>query len=87
MAGGLSGREAAKRFAVSPASVSRWRKREREEGSARPGPLGVDRRPARVEAHAPLILALMIETPDMTLATTPPHRRGPMPYTSNSNPH
>jgi len=67
LAGGLSGPQAAKRFAVSPASVSRWRKRGWEEGSARPGPLGGDRRSARVEAHAPLILALTIETPDMTL--------------------
>ena len=51
---GASHREAASRFGVSPASVSRWRALERRQGDARPGPLGGDRRSARVEAHAAL---------------------------------
>ncbi len=32
IAGGVSGRQAADRFGVSAASVSRWRMREREQG-------------------------------------------------------
>ncbi len=37
-------RQADKRFGVSAASVSRWRKLERDQGDAQPGPLGGDRR-------------------------------------------
>ena len=64
---GASHREAAARFGVSAASVSRWRTLERETGDIRPGPLGGDRRSARVEAQAELILALLAETPDITV--------------------
>lgn len=63
---GMTHRAVADRFGVSPASVSRWRARQRE-GSARPGPLGGDRRSARVEAAAPRILAALHETPDATI--------------------
>ena len=65
---GASHREAAARFGVSPASVSRWRALERAQGDARPGPLGGDRRSGQIEAQAPLILALIAETPDATNA-------------------
>lgn len=41
--GGVSGRQAAERFGVSPASVSRWRTREREQGDALPKAQGGDR--------------------------------------------
>ena len=51
---GASHREAAARFGVSAASVSRWRCLEREQGDVRPGPLGGDRRSGRVEAQADL---------------------------------
>jgi transposase len=37
---GASHREAAERFGVSAASVSRWRMREREQGDARAKALG-----------------------------------------------
>lgn len=67
VAGGASHRAAAGRFGVSAASVSRWRALERARGDARPGPLGGDRRSGRVEAQAPLILALVEETPDITI--------------------
>ena len=65
---GASHREAAARFGVSAASVSRWRALEREQGDARPGPLGGDRRSGRIEAQAPLILELIAATPDATNA-------------------
>lgn len=67
VAGGMSGRQAALRFEVSAASVSRWRALERSQGDARPGPLGGDRRSGRIEAHAESILGLVDGEPDMTL--------------------
>lgn len=68
VAGGMSGRQAALRFDVSAASVSRWRVLARSQGDARPGPLGGDRRSGRIEAHAGSILGLVAGEPDMTLA-------------------
>jgi transposase len=67
VAAGASHREAAGRFGVSAASVSRWRALEREKGDVRPGPLGGDRRSGRIEAQAALILGLLAETPDITV--------------------
>ena len=67
IAGGMSGRQAALRFGVSAASASRWRVLERQQGDAKPGPLGGDRRSKRIEAHAEVILALVDETKDITL--------------------
>lgn len=64
---GASHREAGERFGLSAASVSRWRRLARERGEPRPGPLGGDRRSARIEAHARTILALVEARPDMTL--------------------
>jgi transposase len=67
VAAGATHREAASRFGVSAASVSRWRSLEREKGDVRPGPLGGDRRSGRIEAQAGLILALVADTPDITV--------------------
>ena len=67
VSGGASHREAAARFGVSAASVSRWRALAREKGDVRPGPLGGDRRSGRIEAQAELILAMLAETPDITV--------------------
>ena len=67
IAAGSSGRQAALRFGVSAASVSRWRALERDQGDAKPKAMGGDRRSHRIEAHADLIVALMEETKDMTL--------------------
>ena len=64
---GASHRQAAERFGVSPASVSRWRALAREKGVPRPGPLGGDRRSGRIEAQGDLIRALLEETPDVTV--------------------
>jgi len=66
--GGLSCRQAAARFGVSAASAIRWRARARATGDVMPKPQGGDRRSGRIEAHAALILALVQETPDITLA-------------------
>jgi transposase len=56
---GATHREAAERFGVSAASVSRWRAREREQGDARAKALGGDRRSGRIEAcHAAVLTAL-----------------------------
>jgi transposase len=67
ISGGLSCRQAAQRFGVSASSAIRWRSLERCQGHTRPKALGGDRRSGRIEAHGPLILALVEETPDLTL--------------------
>ena len=67
IAGGLSCRQAAQRFGVSASSAIRWRALECIQGDARPKAMGGDRRSGRIEARAGLILALVEETPDITL--------------------
>lgn len=67
VAQGLSHRQAAERFGVSAASVSRWRQRQRDQGDPRPKAQGGDRRSGRIEAHGATILAVLEETPDITL--------------------
>src|SRR3712207_5471245 len=59
VAQGLSHCQAADRFGVSAASVSRWRKLEREQGDARPKALGGDRRSGRIDAHKAAVLAAL----------------------------
>jgi len=66
--GGMSCRKAADRFGVSASSAIRWRDRRHREGHFGPKALGGDRRSGRIEAHAELILSLIEEKPDMTLA-------------------
>ncbi len=65
--GGTSHREAAARFGVSPASVSRWRNLQTRQGNVRPGPLGGDRNSHKTEAHADLIMSWLREHRDGTL--------------------
>ena len=67
VAEGATHREAAARFGVSAASVSRWRTLAREQGDIRPGPLGGDRRSGRIEAQAALILQVLDERRDATI--------------------
>ena len=64
--GGLSRRQAAARFSVSPASVIRWCQRK-AVGSLAPARQGGDRRSQRIEAHADFILAEIAAAPDVTL--------------------
>lgn len=68
VAEGTTHREAAERFGVSAASVSRWRALRRERGDVLPGPLGGDRRSGRVEAAAGLIQELLEQRRDATIA-------------------
>jgi transposase len=65
--GGMSHRAVAARFGVSAASVSRWRALARDQGDTRAKPRGGDRLSGRVEAQAGTILALLEETPDITI--------------------
>ncbi|WP_422679954.1 IS630 family transposase [Chelatococcus albus] len=67
VAAGATHRQAAERFGVGAASVSRWRTLERLQGKAQPKAPGGDRRPGRIEACKTLILSLLEETPDLTL--------------------
>lgn len=64
---GLTHRQAGERFGVGAASVSRWRKLDREQGDPKPKALGGDRRSGRIEAHGATILAVLDETADITL--------------------
>jgi transposase len=67
VAEGASHRNAAERFGVSAASVSRWRALAREKGEPRARALGGDRRSGRIETQAELIRLLLDETPDITI--------------------
>lgn len=67
VAAGATHREAADRFGVSPASVSRWRKRKREQGDPHPKALGGDRRSDRIEAHREAVLAALGPDRDATI--------------------
>jgi transposase len=68
VAAGASCRAAAVRFGVSASSAIRWWALARQAGTVAPGPLGGDRRSARIEAHAALILGLIEQKSDITLA-------------------
>jgi transposase len=68
IAAGASCRAAAARFGVSVSSEISWRALSRGTGSVAPGPLGGDRRSSRIEAHAALILGLLEQRSDITLA-------------------
>jgi transposase len=67
VSGGLSRRQAAERFGVSAASAVRWCSLEREQGDAKPKPMGGDRYSHRIEAHAVVILRAVDDKPDVTL--------------------
>jgi transposase len=64
---GLSRRKAAERFGVSISSAIRWTSLRRRTGDVRPKRQGGDKRSARIEAHAPLILGLVAAQGDITL--------------------
>jgi transposase len=64
---GASHREAAERYNVSAASVSRWRTREREQGDPRAKSLGGDRRSKHIEAHHAAVMAALGPDGDATI--------------------
>src|SRR6201995_5359033 len=66
MALGGSARAAAARFDVSVSSASRWARRRRAEGHARPRAMGGDRR-SRLREHRTRVLQLVAQHPDLTL--------------------
>ena len=66
--GGLSRRRAAARFGVSISSAIRWTSRVRTTGDIRPLRVGGDKRSARIEGFAPVILGAVDAKPDITLA-------------------
>ena len=66
--GGLSRRRAAERFGVSISSAIRWTAQVRATGDVRPRRVGGDKRSARIEAYAPVILGAVEAKPDVTLA-------------------
>ena len=61
VAEGATRREAAARFCVSAASVSRWRSLAREQGDFWPGASSGDRCSGRIEAQPALVLLLLDE--------------------------
>ena len=65
---GLSRRQAAKRFGVSPASAVRWQAQKQASGDIAPKRQGGDRKSARIEAEAEFILGEVDKAPDVTLA-------------------
>ena len=65
--GGMSCRAAAARFGVGVSSAIRWRQQQLSQGHLQPGRPGGDVRSAVLEAHHGYLLALIEETPDLTL--------------------
>jgi transposase len=70
---GQSRRAAAGRFGVAVSTAVKWVNQWCREGRIEARPLGGDRHSHRMEAHAEEILALIAETPDMTLAEIADH--------------
>ncbi len=71
--GGMSRRSAAHRFGVAASTAIKWVAQWRRTGDVRPRSRGGDHRSRRIEAHAGEILALIEETPDITLAEIAAH--------------
>ena len=71
--GGMSRRSAAERFGVAASTAIKWFAQWRRTGDVEPRPRGGDHRSHRIEAHAGEILALIEETPDITLAEIAAH--------------
>ncbi len=74
--GGMSRRSAATRFGVAASTAIKWVDQWRRTGHVRPRPQGGDKRSHRIEAHAGEILALVEETPDITLSEIALHVAG-----------
>lgn len=66
--GGMSCRSAASRFGIAPSAAVKWHRLWRETGSVAPRAQGGDKRSGRIEALGDVILSMVEETPDLTLA-------------------
>ncbi len=64
---GMSRRAAADRFDVAASAAIKWHALWQRTGAVEARPQGGDRRSDRIEALAQAILALVAETPDITL--------------------
>ena len=73
MEDGMSRRGAAQRFGIAPSTAIKLVDAWQRTGSYRPGRQGGDRRSQRIEAYATAVLALIEETPDLTLAEIATH--------------
>ena len=71
--GGMSRRSAAQRFGIAASTAIKWVDQWRRTGDVGPRPQGGDYRSQRIEAHAGEILALIEETPDITLSEIAGH--------------
>lgn len=63
--GGASRREAAEHFDICPSSAIKWMQRVRDTGACAAKPMGGSVSP--LDKHKVKLLALIAETPDMTL--------------------
>jgi transposase len=66
MAGGMSGREAAKHYNIGESTALRWARRMRETGSPQARPSG-GKRPFVLAGQREWIVARLAEKPDLTL--------------------
>ena len=73
VAGGMTRRSAARRFAVAASTAIKWVDQWRRTGDVGPRPQGGDHRSHRLEAHAAEILGMVGETPDITLSELAEH--------------
>ena len=64
---GATHREAAERFGVSAASVSRWQALERDRGDVHPKALGGDRKSGRIDAHEAAIVEALGPAADRSI--------------------
>jgi len=71
--GGMSRRAAARRFGIAVSTAIKWIQAWYRTGRYEPRAQGGDKRSQRIEAHAEEILALVEESPDMTLAEIAAH--------------
>ncbi len=71
--GGMWRRSAARRFGVAPSTAIKWRDQWSRTGSVEPLAQGGDQRSHRIERHADEILAMIADTPDVTLAELAEH--------------
>jgi transposase len=67
VAGGVSRRGAAERFAVSASTAVRWKKQELATGNVTPKSQGGDRRSGKIETHADWLIAYVKKHHDATL--------------------